>query len=328
MTLRRIAIGLAAFVVMTFGAFYLGLRSPGAVPVVVARVHSAPAVSLDPTELDFGPQPWGIEIPFHMTLRNATNDPITIERTETSCACTVVNKGHAGRVVGPSETVVFDLTLETRYRPGEKMETFTVTPAGGDPLTCRLRVDVTPTYRVEPDDLDFGDVAMAGDAEPSRLLTFVSHAGRRIVGVPEADAAWLRAAVADRPDHTEILVRVLGNRLPPGVSTASLVITTNDPARPQTSVYVTARGVQALAPDPPHVFLMGTETQIVRVKDAQGASVRIVSAEPDRDGLRLIIRDDGTLEVSNATGKTLPDTVTVRITDARGGVGRFLVSTF
>ena len=328
MSARRAAIAVIIIGVAA-GGFYLGWRRPAAVKSIVAAPSAPrPLVFFDPPTMDLGRQIWGIELPFQTVLRNDGEKPITIDSTKKSCACTVETQDYKGRTLAPGESLPFDLTLQSRFQLGPRTEYFSVTFASGETAECNFAVDVVPTYRVEPEEIDFGAIELGDSGELSQVLTFKSEFDHQVVGQPEVNADWLQAAAAKRESSTEILVRALKNKLPPGASTANLVITTDDPVKPQVSIYVSAHGVQALSPDPQHVFLMGREAQHVRLLDPAGQAVVVVSAEPDDPAIGVMIAADGTIEVSNKSGAVIPQTITVRVKDQRERCARFLVSTF
>jgi len=318
----------AVFVVALAGAYLLGRnRSADRVSPSAPLGH----VGFEPAAVDLGDQLWDTLIPFEMTFVNHAKGAITIQSIASSCDCVVVDgSAFEGRSVPENGTLALPLTLDAGSYPGRKHRTITLTAASGQKYTAELFVNIYGTWSLTPDTLDLGEVLLGDHDAPEAeaALTFVSDT-EELVGDPQPDVSWLRCTTAKRDDRqTDILVRAIQDRLPPGVSTAHVTFRTTSTTRPDTSVYVRVKGVPALVATPATVFLEGDEVRRVRVTDRDGEPLRIARAEVSADSVRATIVEGGhEVALSRNAEAQRPRTATVRIEDTTGRTGAIIVST-
>jgi hypothetical protein len=290
-------------------------------------------VGFEPAEIDLGEQPWGEVIPVEFTFVNLGTEHVVIESLESCCGFAIVPENEReweGRVVEPSETVALLANLHTQTRTGPRTRSITAVSDSGERYTARVEVDVQGTWSIEPDTLDFGNVYLDGESEPDPLLVTFASQSDVFLGVEVPDAPWLDCLVAERGEGvTELLFPMNRRELAPGVSTASVVVKTDNPVKPAGVVYVRARGAYRLVACPSEVFLVGAEPSVVRFTDETGSPVRLASVEVDNDGIWAdCLAGTGQLRVTNPSKAKFREAVAVRVVDHRGIQRTIYVSAF
>lgn len=312
----------------------LAARLPDSVlpPAAGSAISQTPGyVGFDPPTLDIGSHFWGTLVPLRLRFVNQSSRSVEVLSSSTSCGCTVIQEDeHGHRLVGPSETLFLQVTLDTEKSLGGKNRVVTLSLDSGKSYTASISVDVVGTYRVTPTELDFGDILTEDGTLPVvRMVSFVSQT-ERLNSPPVSDSDWLNIRTAQRGEsRTDILVSVNRALLPAGHSTATLTIHTTDTRVAPPVVFVHANGIQQLVPNPRHVFLLGAARQLVRFSDTTGERVRIISVHSTHDCIEVRARLSGEVEISNPSRRLLNDVVVVRVADDKQRrQGKVLVSTF
>jgi hypothetical protein len=317
-----------ALVLLLGGAYFAGRYN-----VFHSRRDSsteAGYVGFQPPSLQLGDHLWDTVLPLELAFVNDGPAAVVIQSITSTCDCVVFDgETYEGQSVESGSVLAVPLTLHTGLYPGLKRRMVKLVGASGSEYTAELFVNVHGTWSLEPDTLDFGEVLLGdpttGDAE--QTLTFVSQVDE-LVGEPQANAPWLCCFAAHRDANTtEILVRVLKAQLPPGVSTANIVFETTSVVRPDTAVYVRAKGVPALVATPAGVFLVDGEVKRVRFTDRAGRSVRLVRAEPSSDDIRATLVGNSQVEFVKRR-KGPGGAVLVRVEDDKDRFTTVIVSTF
>jgi len=313
----RYAIALAIISAVSASAYvwgrYSGQRSdPGA-------VESDGYIGFDPVEVDLGDQTWNDVVPFQLTLVNHGTAPITVDTVESSCDCAVIDVAeYRGRTVGPGVALAIDVALHTSTNPGLARRRISAKTVGGERYSASVTLNVRGTWSISPDAVDFGDILLdAADSPDAKTVLFESSSDA--LEAVESAEPWVACGV-DVGDGglTTVNVRVIREQLPFGQNSASVVVHTSSALKPTGVLYVRARGVHELISSPQHVLLVGDEHQRIDFSDRAGQRVRLVAAESGSDALEVQILDDGAIEVWNTTGRPVPESIAVRVTDVAG----------
>lgn len=108
------------------------------------------AIEVVPARYDLGPIDPGSRHTGTFTIRNASNQPLTLDRAVTNCKCTTTTSV-SGRVLAPGETFDFEATLEAPRTPGVKDAKVQLLVRGGlPPVELVVSGDVTMAVRSEP----------------------------------------------------------------------------------------------------------------------------------------------------------------------------------
>jgi hypothetical protein len=186
------------------------------------------------------------------------------------------------------------------------------------------------TWALSRDTLDFGDVALdEPDADDPCESVIFTAAPDQLRAQPAPDAPWMACETAARSDNrTEILITVRRDELAPGLNRGAVLLKTTSPEVPSAAIVVTARGVQRLNSAPAHVFLRGSDSQLVRVLGEDGQPVVVRSATASDGNIEIVIVNPSEIEVRNKSGQALPQLFVVTVVDDRGRTVRIPVSTF
>lgn len=283
-------------------------------------------VVMEPPSVDFGEQEWKSILQGEFLLVNNRKSTIVLDSVRGNCNCTVL-AGFDGVTLAPGAALTIPFALDTQEGTGRKARMITATLDSGETISATLTVDVYGTYKISPIALEFGEVSLADPGEALATIRFASTKGRRVLEV-RANRRWVACTIADRDDAQEILVCLLKEQVPPGWSTATLTLLTDDDKVPTKSVPLTVKGVHELVPTPSHVFLQGSGKKVAKFVTRTREPAQLVSADTNDSRIVATIVGAGTLELRNSSEDVLRNTVTVYVTDADGHRGRVLVSTF
>jgi hypothetical protein len=265
---------LGVLIVVAVGGYWLGQSRTGPDHTLAANsavtsgpnnlgspvVPSDPIVGFSPAQIDLGQQPWGRSVLFELTFVNGSDREVGISGVETSCGCLVLDgDSYTGASVAPHTSLTIAVRLDVERTPGPIRRLVQLTTnEGTPPFTANVDVDVVPTYSFSPDSVDFGHVDLESpEPGPTALVAFASESFE-LDGEAVTDCDWFSADVVWQDDGTAALrLRVLSNRLPSGRSAGIVTIRTTDPLVPRAVLPVRVRGIQALAPVPRRVLLVG-----------------------------------------------------------------------
>lgn len=188
----------------------------------------ARVVRFEPARIDLGDQLWGRDVAFELGFVNASSVAVTIERMDVSCDCTLIDQElYQGRILQAGEWTTIEGTLDVGLSLGTKTRTVTIRTREGAISTATLDVNVIPTFSVEPNHLDFGEIGAAVPL-PTEKVSFRSEHGVHLVEQPVADSDWIKVETTTRSGETTFLVTVLPERLAEGSSFGRVVLTTDD----------------------------------------------------------------------------------------------------
>jgi hypothetical protein len=287
-------------------------------------------VGFEPGHIDLGKRLWGQEVPFQLTLVNGGASPLTVQRLDSSCGCAVVERErYEGMTVGLNGSLTIDAVMHTEATTGKRRAAITLTADDGAAFACSVTLEVVGTWKLSDTEILIDNIVL-GEADPeafSRTIMFASDQDELLEVKPMCD--WLEVRVAKRESGAaEILLRGLKDRMSPGFNIANAIVSTNNAIKPEGAIYVKAWARPALEPTRPQVSLLGTVPQRVSFRAHDGAPVQLTGAESANDAVVARIVDDNTIEVTNAGGETLPQIVTVKVTDRAGRITTVQVSTF
>jgi hypothetical protein len=167
----------ASFAVVAFLATSACVGAPQA-PAPDARPAPAPALVVEPPEVNFGRVEPGSKHPARFLLRNAGSAPLTIASAKPSCKCTDVSPIE-GKTIPPGGTLELTAALQVPRSPGEKDAKVMISVAGSPgTVLAKMVADVTQPVRSEPPFVDALKGVSAGtirlssiDGAPFRVLS-------------------------------------------------------------------------------------------------------------------------------------------------------------
>lgn len=342
------AVQLVSGLVLLGGAlavgFHVGSRAaPAPPPASVAARSAEPiprhadtdaptlaALHFEPNFVDLGEQPWATRLPVPLTIVNATGDAVTIASARSSCGCTVLDEtALAGRVLQPDERLAFVASLDTRATTGEKHRAVTVTLDSGAAATAHIRVTVAGTWSVSPETIDFGEVDLsATDLQPLEQLLNVPSDTDRLIEASAGATRWLQCIPGPaRPTGGSVLVRLLPDKLPQGVNSATLRVQTDCAVKPEVAIFVRAIGTRALTPTVGHVFLLADAWREVVFLDRTGARAALSEAAVTDDAVAAVLTGEGAVRLRRLS-TTPAERITLTVRDREGNTGTVLVTHF
>lgn len=257
-------IGLA--LLLTVAAFFAGRAGKNTATASTSSAAAHPEcarfLSFDPPEVDIGPQPWGLEVPFTVTLRNDTESTATLRGITPSCGCTVIDGSqYAGAEVAAGDILDIVGTVDVGTVLGPHRKQIDVLLDGGSVRSVFVRFDTFATYDASPRDLAFGDVDLQHQEDRILSVLFVSDSAKVLSA--QTDVPWVDAALREAASgRFEIAARLTPALLPPGPSFGRVLVRTDDPSRPTFSVPVHANGLAKLMAAPRHLFLRPGERRL------------------------------------------------------------------
>jgi hypothetical protein len=288
----KTTVATAASVVVLGLSLYCGLTVHRSLP-------SGPAVSglrFEPAVIDLGSYPWGVQIPFELTLVNAGEKPASGLRARTSCGCTVIELPPGASVPVGGRLSVRGV-IDTERAGGVKERYVVVETDRGAGCEARLTVEVVPTYEIDPPKLVFGKIAGSDLGHAIRTFDLRSSRGA-LVADPEVDVPWLDAWVdGEMPSGERIAVALRPEALAQGKQVGRITLRTNDEYVPNTTVPVVVEADFALDIVPGHLFLQADEIRAVLVLDRTRCPVLIEQASAEDPDLELYLGDTGVVQV-------------------------------
>ncbi len=298
-----------------------GSTAAGAPPASDGTAE-APAVEIRPQQVELGEQVWGGEAPFELTLVNHKNQAVTIERIISDCDCLFAASHYEGTSVPTGGILALPFRLRLGEQARDLRRSIEVRLQSGERVTCWVHAKVVATYALTSGLLAFGDVPLLGDENPQRSVRFSSTTTQLLDA--RGDREWVRAEVsAIAPKESEVLVTLDTQRMPAGANSANVVLTTDDPKRPQSTLQVTAKGVAALRPYPAQVIVPAGGSEVIAVFLADGRTAELASAASDEPAVEPSVDTDGRLRIHNAGRRS--GSVRIIVTDTAGRRGVLLV---
>lgn len=268
-----------------------------------------PSVRFEPMELDFGDQPWHIDVPFELVLVNDRSQTVTLAGAQSSCGCTVIERERvAGVQVGPRQRYTIPGFISTETAGGIRERSVTVHLSDGTPCVARMRMNVIRSYRFEPEMAAFGRVVVDGPhgagvaVDPEMSLRFESL-GPLMLAEPEVDSRWLHARIDEAGGG--IVIQLNRRLLPTGPSYGRINVLTDDPYVPEWSIPVSFEVGRQLEAVPSHLFVRDGAPQTARIVAADGTEVSILGVTPSEPAIQVRLLDNTSLEASCDPGATL-----------------------
>lgn len=266
-------------------------------------------VGFVPARIDLGTQPWASVLPLELEFINGGESPLTIASISTSCNCAVFDSAAMeGRLVAPGETLQVSGSLETSLHAGTLARSVPLTTKDERQFVATLFVEVTGSWAISADSVNFGDVVCgpAADAPTMQSIVF-TPSGDDLKESPSADVDWVEVSTTGlESGATRIDLRVRSELLRPGIRTGQLIVRTSSAIRPECSIYLRARGVASLLAMPTPVFLEPGARQRVSFRRPDGTPAKIFRATSDDERLSVEIVGDDQIAVSELAGRTGP----------------------
>jgi hypothetical protein len=286
---------------------------------------SFPVGFVDP-EIDLGSVPWGADLPLILEFANEGERPVTISTIESNCACALLQEpsSYHGAVVNSREVLPIELEMHTGKRPGEKLAQVEVATVAGTKYVAVIRAYVVGTWHLSADAVHFGKVFLDNPEEVALSVEFSSES-ERVLGSPECNVPWLICSSESSDERqTRIILVINKEKLSPGMNSGMVTIATTCRTVPTRRIVVTARGVPALVPYPPHLVLLAGTSGVIRFVDESGAPARLDSIDCPSNLLRCRVSEMGSIEVEvpELTNDDNPTTVYVYDTLGRRGQAR------
>ena len=221
-------------------------------------------------------------------LENDSSGPLTIERVQPACSCTIAAVGK--KTVPPGADTSIRITLDTKGLAGNASKKTSVLVSSGDRrhiVQLTLEGSVVVDERVFPDCVDFGVI------EPGqRVSRFVeirhTDPGFRILGVDTdcaADVRWARASHGSSAGCKLEIVSPKGSDQ--SKVEGHVFLHTNDRQRPIITIAIRWRCL-------PHVRLE-TESLLLEVADPNGifqGTVEVLTSSEEIQDVRFDGTDD------------------------------------
>ncbi len=276
----------------------------------------------EPREVDLGRVPWFSEVPFQTRFVNTTRSALQIELIKPACGCTILDPERFTLLpLGAGEAVEISGNLKVGAGLGEFARQIDLLLDSGAVHSTWIHYETFATYSLTPATIEFGVVDLDAADELTARAFFMSEFAS-ITAPPQSDSAWLQATLLPRKTaETEIVLRILRDRLPHGESNAQLLIVTDDQFRPVASLPVRLKTRARLRASPARAVLRLGESVTVRAIADSGAISKIASW--DQPGsLDVLPSSDGTaLIVSPASAPAGSEAVLV-LTDSDGNRAR------
>lgn len=273
-------------------------------------------------------QPWASVLPLELEFINGGESPLTIASISTSCNCAVFDSAAMeGRSVAPDETIQVSGSLETGLHAGTLARSVTLKTTEERQFVATVFVEVTGTWAISADSVDFGDVVCGptADAPTVRSILF-TPSGDDLAETPTVDVDWVEVSTAKLDSGaTRIDLRVKRELLRPGIRTGQLILRTSSSIRPDCSIYLRARGKASLLATPNPVFLEPGAKQRVSSRRPDGTPAKIVRATSNDERLAVEIVGGDQIEVSEHAGRIGGSNASVQVEDDTGRAASILV---
>ena len=142
--------------------------------VLAPAAWAAPQIEGEPKELELGDVQEGIIAEGTYTIRNTGDEPLVIERTQTSCKCAEVKQlTKAERTIAPGATLKLPIKYDTTELFGPRKAYVVVTSNDPDQpvLLLRLNLDIKVLIRVRPRAVRWGRAIRGGPLNGTLKLT-------------------------------------------------------------------------------------------------------------------------------------------------------------
>lgn len=309
-------------IVALAAAIFIGIRSE--------RPAAAAAASFSPPEINLGDELWGQVIPIELSLQNHGNEPLTIADAKSSCGCAVLEKdSYQNRVVEAGGVLKVNLNLDTKNSTGRKQRTVTLISSAGDEFTATILLNVTGTWRVAPEYVNFDEVTVgARKAAITQVATFESDSDE-LLDISIESAPWLECRRGEQTDNrTELVVQVLPEMLERGKNFGTIQLKTSSEVKPTASIVVTVIGVYELTAKPDPIVMLFNDRRRVEFFDPAADRVRITSARVSDPAINCAVLDDGAVEVWETGEESSVEKPRLIVEDEAGRSRAVLISRF
>jgi hypothetical protein len=322
---RRIGVAIAGALLVSGAIAYLSYGT--------GKQHGAAAsrqIGFAKEDIDLGEQTWGSQVSATLAFQNKSDAPVTIDHVVSTCGCMLVHGAAAleGKVVERGSSLPIEVTLDTGDRPRVRSGHLQLQTQDGKQYLASVHALVVGEWTLSADIVDFGDVTLGSAHGPTQTVTFSSETDD-LAAPPACRAPWVECITKRRSEEAvnvvNVVLRVDPDKLPPGLSTTALKLTTTNATVPDAWVTVRARGVTPLTPYPPHVLLKPGSSTKVRFVDGKGNLASIASI--DASGLDARVVGLGIVEIRVEDSRQIETPLRLEVRDQSGQIGTVLLST-
>lgn len=319
--MKRSSLLIVGVVAVAIGAGYgIGVRRGGFPSLNL----NSKTIGFEPREISLGEQLWMQEVPFESRFVNRSATSIVILRFDSSCGCTLLdNSSFQNQSLEPGQSITVTGKIDTKQTLGSKTVDLRAHLTDGRVITGQLYWKTIGTYEVEPRSINLGRVVADEEkAMPSTTLKFHSKGARLRQATTDSD--WLAVEMGD---EANLLVKLVRERLPVGRTFGRIILETDDPHVPQFSIPVLMDGARDPLAVPSNVFLRGTQSQRVKIIDANGGLQRPMEWSTNDPALTVRKSAEDTLEVQIKPDDALRGgSAVVSVVDARNKKTSFTVT--
>lgn len=291
---------------------------------------AAPVIDADRTEYNYGQVDETTPVEFTFTLRNRGDAPLTISQVETSCGCTSTQIG--GKSLAPGESTPLTVRFNPRGRRGRQEKQVVI--SSNDPrqpkLMLKLVGTVTADIDCQPQRVDFIDIKERDAVERTISVAIREGVIARVTGV-SVSSDVIKASLSASGSGSDVRVVVSTvPPIPPGVTRATVTITTDHPKYPSITVPVQIHVPSDIVVVPGAISLSLDEGQagaastlMVSLKSRSGKPFRILGvATPSPEIVHRVINETPfsyRIEISNVVASPQLNGKWLRVTTDRPG---------
>lgn len=279
-----------------------GVPAPGGLP---AGTEASGFVGFLDSVVDLGNVPWATEELVPLTFVNHSQEPVTLDFIESTCGCALVHgeSAYHGQILLSGDELLVEITMNMGDRPGLKQALIRIVTTAGNVYPTLVQASVSASWSLSADEVSFGQVFFDDMDDPVRTVIFSSDSDL-LARVPESSVPWLACSIQSREGgkpEDEIRLRVLSDRMSPGMNTGIVEVITTNPLVPSQHIFVSARGTPALMPYPAHLVLLPGTKGSIRFSDETREQASLVSVDIGRAPLEVTIVPTGLVKVAAET---------------------------
>lgn len=326
----------SVFLVACFWAAFSAFRSNRTQSLIVLTADAQnqdyfehdSGIGFTPNQIDLGTHFWNSKIPIDLEFLNNSNRPIEISATHSPCSCTTPYADYVGRVVSAKSLLPVQLVLDVGRDLGSLNRKFAIVDTDGHSYWAEIRVNVTPTWSIGRNFVDFGDVIANKPIKHCQSIPIQLNRNC-LIRKAISTSRWVDVELAYGPkDGIALLLHLVPGNLAPGKNIASVQIVTDDDRVAEQTLLISADSIDELIPDITRIFLKRGDSQTVSFKVREtGDAVSIRDVTSDSEEVIADVIDERYIRIHSTFGSgddELEHLIVVR--DANGRMGRLLVS--
>jgi len=342
-TFARIVVFLVGLLVLGSGAVRFAAISHNRVkstfdtpPPQMPLRPVAPGVVLSPSSIDFGDVRQNDDLVRTVRVVNQHEHPIVVTRVETSCGCTSALDAE-GKRLESQEGYDVPVSVKTGSHDGLRTASLTLHYSAAGPargssaetnsVSCRIRANIIPDFRVEPESIDFGVHDQSDLVSKTIRLVPVRVRNIQIKSLISTNQAFI-AERSGEDDSGAVLVKLTFDPkklLSPGPTAGTLIVSTDSVNTPTGRAALQARYRAPVDIEPASVVIArditGRVQKVVKLVTHYPSLVTPDTIENSIIRITSIDRIDElthrvTLDVPDLGDKPISSRVSVRIKSA------------